>query len=510
MPKRGDARLPGGAQYFMFSISVHHMVIQCAARAGATPHGNVFKQWLIAGVASLAFCATTFAAVNTPPVNPTPPVDTTPPVIGGVAPGIAVVGQSFSFQPSASDTAGSALTFAVANQPGWASFDPATGRLYGVPSETDVGPNEGIAISVSDGTYQRALPAFRLTVARTPSATQRKSNYGHYFATHYSDTPADAAMLCEQSGVSGVVWRQTWQQVEPAQGLYDFSSFDKALTAIATSKNPQCQLWLMVEFKSFVNSPVKNPCPVYLQAQHSAPNSNGSGAATCFMWEPEVVNAYVAMMKAAATRFDGDPHVEGLILQESSLGFNGATSQDVDDGGSYSAPAWRDALVELIDQCAASFANSRCVSFLNFLKGGQSYLNDISAAISAIPGNQVCFSGPDVLPDSPGLYLDNNRAYQVLTRHVGCRSNSIQNDSYQVSGCGLDCIFHFAVSGTFGDFPKAAPLSGGLCVNSYLFWNDRTTKSATGLDWTDALPVIAANPYGPGWYQQCTGSSGAP
>ena len=486
------------------------MATQRAAGTGTTPRGTTRKRWVIAGLASLALCATTFAAVDTPPVNPTPPVDTTPPVIGGVTPGVAVVDQSFSFQPSASDTDGNTLRFSIANQPGWASFNAATGRLYGIPQETDVGPHEGIAISVSDGTYQRALPAFRLTVARTLAVTQRKANYGHYFATHYSDTPADAAMLCEQVGVSGVVWRQTWQQVEPTEGHYDFSSFDRVLAAIAASRNPQCQLWLLVEFKSFANSAVKNPCPLYLQAQHSGPNSSGSGAATCFIWESEVVNAYALMMQAVAARFDGDPHVEGLILQESSLGFNGAYSQDVDDGGSYSAPAWRDALIQIIDQCAASFATSRCVPFLNFMRGGQAYLNDISAAISAIPGNQVCFSGPDVLPDSPGLYLDDNRAYQVLTRHVGCRSNSIQNDSYQVSGCGLDCIFHFAVSGTLGNFPKAAPLSGGLCVNSYLFWNDRTTKSATGLDWTDALPVIAANPYGPGWYQQCTGSGGEP
>jgi hypothetical protein len=34
--------------------------------------------------------------------------------------------------------------------------------------------------------------------------------------------------------------------------------------------------------------------------------------------------------------------------------------------------------------------------------------------------------------------------------------------------------------------------------------------SATGLDWTDALPVIAANPYGAGWLEQCAGGGGVP
>jgi hypothetical protein len=485
------------------------------------------KRWIVASVASIVLCSTTYAAVNvvtsgspssatapsTAPSAPpaaTPTADTTPPMISGVMPGIAVAGQTFSFQPSASDTDGGALTFSISSPPNWASFDPATGRLSGTPQESDVGAQSAVAISVSDGTYDRALPTSTITVVAPGGLMPRKNNYGHYFSTHYSDTPADAAKLCEQPGVGGVVWRQTWQQVEPSAGVYDFSSFDQVLGAIAGSHNPGCQLFLLVEFKSFANSPVKNPCPVYLQAQYSGLNATGGGASTCFMWEPAVVSAYTSMMKAAAVHFDSNPRVEGLILQESSLSFNGQYSQDEADGGTYTALAWRDALIEIIDQCAASFANSRCVPFLNFLKGGQSYLYDISAAISALPGNQVCFSGPDVLPDSPALYSDNNRAYQVLTRHVGCRSNSVQNDSFQVGGCGLACIFRFAVGGTFGGFPKAAPLSGGLCVNSYLFWNDRTTKSATGLDWTDALPVIAANPYGPGWYNQCAGNSGAP
>jgi hypothetical protein len=62
-------------------------------------------------------------------------------------------------------------------------------------------------------------------------------------------------MLCGQAGVTGVVWRRTWNEVEPRPGVYDFSSFDQVLRSIANSHNPQCQLWLFVEYKSFSNSP---------------------------------------------------------------------------------------------------------------------------------------------------------------------------------------------------------------------------------------------------------------
>jgi hypothetical protein len=337
----------------------------------------------------------------------------------------------------------------------------------------------------------------------------RKASYGHYFAANYTDAPADVAMLCEQAGVSGVLYRRTWRQVEPAAGVYDFSSFDAVLDAIANSHKPDCQLWLMIEFKSFASSPQLNPCPVHLQ-QRSAPNSAGGGAATCFMWENGVRDAYLALIRAAAKRYDQEPRVEGLVLQESALGFSGNYSQDVADGGTYTAVAWRDSLIALIQGCGNAFRSSRCMAFANFLRNGQAYLHDVSAAIASISDNRGCLSGPDLLPDERPLYETGASAYEVLTRHAGCRANSAQNDSFEVTGCGLDCIFRFAVSGTLGDFAQDAPRTSGVCVNAYLFWNHRLGRSATGMTWLDALPVIAAHPYGVDWLEQCNGGGGAP
>lgn len=336
-----------------------------------------------------------------------------------------------------------------------------------------------------------------------------KSHFGHYFATRYEDEPSDAATLCEQAGVSGVVWRRTWNEVEPSAGVYDFSSFDEVLGAISASKNPACQLWVFVEFKSFADSAVQNPCPKYLQAQHSALNNDGDGASTCFMWEPVVADAYSRMISAAAARYDANPRVEGFVFQESALGFEGTRSQDVAAGGTYTPEAWRDALIGFARQCTDAFTHSRCMFFVNFIRRGQTYLHNVSDAISAVPDNRACLSGPDLLPNSSALYNNANSAYEVLIRHRGCRANSAQNNSYQVPGCALDCIFRFAVSGTFGDFNQAAPYTSGVCVNSYLFWNHRTSRSSTGLNWSSVLPVIAANPYGPGWYGQCIGGDGA-
>src|SRR4051812_14136254 len=216
--------------------------------------------------------------------------------IAGVPLGRASVGRAYEFVPRATDPKHDPLVFSITGAPSWAVFDTATGSLRGTPGPDDHDSSSpAIDISVTDGTNTKALPTFSITVG-----PMRKTTYGHYFAARDQDRPTDVAMLCEQAGVSGVVWRQTWNEVEPAEGTYDFRAFDEVLEAIAGSHNPQCQLWLFVTFKSFSASPQKNPCPEYLQAQHSGLNDGGNGAATCFMWEPDVVRAYVEMMKAAA------------------------------------------------------------------------------------------------------------------------------------------------------------------------------------------------------------------
>jgi hypothetical protein len=109
--------------------------------------------------AALPTFSITVAAVNTPPT------------VGGTPSSSVTAGQAYTFLPSATDPDGQALTFSIANKPAWASFDAATGRLYGTPSPADVGTFAGIAISVSDGQASAALPGFAITViAATPAS----------------------------------------------------------------------------------------------------------------------------------------------------------------------------------------------------------------------------------------------------------------------------------------------------------------------------------------------------
>jgi hypothetical protein len=97
----------------------------------------------------------------------TGPVGSTnrPPTISGVPTASAVVGQNYTFQPTASDPDGQLLMFGISNKPTWANFDTATGRLSGKPGASHTGTYSGITIAVSDGTASATLPAFSITVA---------------------------------------------------------------------------------------------------------------------------------------------------------------------------------------------------------------------------------------------------------------------------------------------------------------------------------------------------------
>ena len=58
------------------------------------------------------------------------------PVISGTPGSSVSAGQSYVFQPQASDAAGEPLTYAISNCPVWAMFDTATGKLSGTPNSS--------------------------------------------------------------------------------------------------------------------------------------------------------------------------------------------------------------------------------------------------------------------------------------------------------------------------------------------------------------------------------------
>jgi hypothetical protein len=87
------------------------------------------------------------------------------------SPGTSVTaGQTYSFTPSASDSQGRPLVFAIANKPAWATFNTSSGTLSGAPPSSSVGTYSNIAIAASDGLTTATLPVFSVQVLSGQSA----------------------------------------------------------------------------------------------------------------------------------------------------------------------------------------------------------------------------------------------------------------------------------------------------------------------------------------------------
>ncbi len=86
------------------------------------------------------------------------------PRISGTPATAVVAGNAYGFTPVASDPDGDSLNFSILNAPPWASFDAATGRLWGKPTEADWGEYVDIRIAVSDGRLSASLAIFSIKV----------------------------------------------------------------------------------------------------------------------------------------------------------------------------------------------------------------------------------------------------------------------------------------------------------------------------------------------------------
>ncbi len=124
---------------------------------------------LVLGIMALAGCKESEEAANVSLDPGSPPGGDPPnssPQIAGSPASQVLVGNSYSFTPSASDADGDSLSFSIENKPGWAQFDSATGRLSGTASQGSEGTYNSIRISVTDGTASASLPQFSIEVTQ--------------------------------------------------------------------------------------------------------------------------------------------------------------------------------------------------------------------------------------------------------------------------------------------------------------------------------------------------------
>ncbi len=150
------------------------------------------------------------------------------PTISAEAAAYARVGESFEFQPNATDADSDKLVFSVQNLPAWATFDSASGRIGGTPASSDVGEYEGITITVADATHRAATAPFSITVIGAATGV----------ATLKWETPpvkVDGSPLDDLAGYR-IVYGRTAEDLDhsvfvqdPKQTTFEFTTLDKGI-----------------------------------------------------------------------------------------------------------------------------------------------------------------------------------------------------------------------------------------------------------------------------------------
>ena len=141
------------------------------------------------------------------------------PTINGTPSTSVGTGQTYSFQPSASDPDGDTLAFSIQNKPSWATFSTTTGRLSGTPTSTGTFGN--IVIRVTDGSLSDSLPAFGISVTSSTAnnaptisgspATSVSAGQAYNFQPSATDADGDVLTFSIQN-------RPSWATFSPTTG----------------------------------------------------------------------------------------------------------------------------------------------------------------------------------------------------------------------------------------------------------------------------------------------------
>ena len=139
----------------------------------------------------------------------------------------------YRFLPQANDEdLSDILTFFIANQPVWTSFDTTTGALTGTPDSEDVGIYKRIAILVTDGRATASLPVFDIIVTGTATEEVKKKNEGTEPVTPIDEKKPEGKPVAKINPVKEketIVERDTYSLPDLTELIKQMECLDAAL-----------------------------------------------------------------------------------------------------------------------------------------------------------------------------------------------------------------------------------------------------------------------------------------
>ncbi len=298
------------------------------------------------------------------------------------------------------------------------------------------------------------IPAEVVYSSDSISANAVKWHPGHYYTilSHGKNKPGYMRQIYQElkttPALRGVQIRYSWRELEPQEGVYNFSSISQQLSELAAQKK---RLIILFELRSFSPNPDQIPVPDYIKATKYEEGiypfmSHGKNVIKGYgikLWNQPVLERMIKLLNALGEQFNSHPYFEGIGFTESAMGQSkmGLANSQVDD--------YYNNLLKINRQMRIYFPNTMTYQFTNYPR------RILGKFIGTLKEMGTALGGPDVFMEDPGL-LDGKKPrgvyhyYPELSGIVPL-TPSVQHQNYQSTrwdGAGYEPnvseIFSFA------------------------------------------------------------------
>ena len=240
-----------------------------------------------------------------------------------------------------------------------------------------------------------------LAGAATPIVTTPvKWHPGHYYSLmeHGKNSSWYLSMVYKElkatPALRGVQIRYSWAELEPTEGVYNFSQIAKRLSELSAINK---RLIIMLDMRTF--GPLKELIPDYVKTNayeggvfiYDSLNNDHQGY-NIKLWNTHVHDRLVELIRALGNQFNSDTHFEGIGITETAIGdpIKPLTSTQIN--GYYAN------MLSLQQQMRNYFPNTMTFQFTNYPRP------ILESFIGRLEEMGTGLGGPDTFLEEPGLH----------------------------------------------------------------------------------------------------------
>ena len=177
--------------------------------------------------------------------------------------------------------------------------------------------------------------------ATKPVGSGVKWHPGHYMLTYKASPQSNMDAIKDEPYVLGAVRRYYWAQLEPSEGVYDFSLIESDLKYLKSMPTPK-RLVIQIFDRGHHSQPSPiGVVPNYLLEDarfggktgwYAEKGARWYGVAPAILgpvartWDPVVMDRWIALFKALAARFDNEPYLEAVSGNDTTPGIRRTSS----------------------------------------------------------------------------------------------------------------------------------------------------------------------------------------